>query len=621
MRNYINGIYGKKLTYVCFKDRHLPGGIFERFESYSGSLKKEDSLGLQFVPGEEGINLFVVTDNKTSLNHEDLGWVFNGYATVRKGAPVRAYFTNSKREIFVLAKGKYFGKDSYDYFDSDNVKDLFAEMKKTGTRMQILTGIDEDYNGCIFLSVPGKMSTKLKAIIKVTFKVLEAVPFSDKCKADYALPCYYIDSYVSGLLREANDAKEAEPGPEKKADDDDEDDEDDFLPFDIDDSPDSIFDGIPEEIVDDDGEDEFSNRDAKKDTPAQKNLKLEELGFTVRTYNSLKRAGINDLKTLQSKGIAYLSKLRNLGPKGVAEIKETIAKYQTVAEDASEESTAKVSHMEELDSLIGLENVKEQVRKIAAYARMKKAMGAQGTGKLSMALNTEFSGNPGTAKTTVARILAGIFHEIGLLESDDIVEVGRSDLIAGYVGQTAPKVRDVFKKADGKLLFIDEAYSLVDFSKNDFGDEAIDTIVQEMENRRDRTIVIFAGYPDRMAEFFERNPGLRSRVPFSVKFSDYPVETLVKIAESEASKRGFAITADAVSKVNSICAEATSQPQFGNGRFCRNLVENAILNFASRNFGSESATAMPEAMDLIPDDFAMPTLPEKAKPAKKFGFV
>lgn len=621
MRNYINGIYGKKLTYVCFKDRHLPGGIFERFESYSGSLKKEDSLGLQFVPGEEGINLFVVTDNKTSLNHEDLGWVFNGYATVRKGAPVRANFTNSKREIFVLAKGKYFGKDSYDYFDFDNVKDLFAEMKKTGTRMQILTGIDEDYNGCIFLSVPGKMSTKLKAIIKVTFKVLEAVPFSDKCKADYALPCYYIDSYVSGLLREANDAKEAEPGPEKNANDDDEDDEDDFLPFDIDDSPDSIFDGIPEESVDDDGEDEFSNCDAKKDTPAQKNLKLEELGFTVRTYNSLKRVGINDLKTLQSKGIAYLSKLRNLGPKGVAEIKETIAKYQTVAEDASEESTAKVSHMEELDSLIGLENVKEQVRKIAAYARMKKAMGAQGNGKLSMALNTEFSGNPGTAKTTVARILAGIFHEIGLLESDDIVEVGRSDLIAGYVGQTAPKVRDVFKKADGKLLFIDEAYSLVDFSKNDFGDEAIDTIVQEMENRRDRTIVIFAGYPDRMAEFFERNPGLRSRVPFSVKFSDYPVETLVKIAESEASKRGFAITADAVSKVNSICAEATSQPQFGNGRFCRNLVENAILNFASRNFGSESATAMPEAMDLIPDDFAMPTLPEKAKPAKKFGFV
>ena len=621
MKNYINGIYGKKLTYVCFKDRHLPGGIFERFESYSGSLKKEDSLGLQFVPGEEGINLFVVTDNKTSLNHEDLGWVFNGYATVRKGAPVRANFTNSKREIFVLAKGKYFGKDSYDYFDSDNVKDLFAEMKKTGTRMQILTGIDEDYNGCIFLSVPGKMSTKLKAIIKVTFKVLEAVPFSDKCKADYALPCYYIDSYVSGLLREANDAKEAEPGPEKKADDESDDDEDDFLPFDIDDSPDSIFDGIPEEIVDDDGEDEFSNHDAKKDTPAQKNLKLEELGFTVRTYNSLKRVGINDLKTLQSKGIAYLSKLRNLGPKGIAEIKETIAKYPAVAEDASEESTAKVSHMEELDSLIGLENVKEQVRKIAAYARMKKAMGAQGNGKLSMALNTEFSGNPGTAKTTVARILAGIFHEIGLLESDDIVEVGRSDLIAGYVGQTAPKVRDVFKKADGKLLFIDEAYSLVDFSKNDFGDEAIDTIVQEMENRRDRTIVIFAGYPDRMAEFFERNPGLRSRVPFSVKFSDYPVETLVKIAESEALKRGFAITADAVSKVNSICAEATSQPQFGNGRFCRNLVENAILNFASRNFGSESATAMPEAMDLIPDDFAMPTLPEKAKPAKKFGFV
>ena len=495
-------------------------------------------------------------------------------------------------------------------------------MKKTGTRMQILTGIDEDYNGCIFLSVPGKMSTKLKAIIKVTFKFLEAVPFSDKCKADYALPCYYIDSYVSGLLREANDAEKAEPGPEKKADesDDDGDDYEDLLPFDVDNIPESFFEDIPEGIDDDDDED-VDGIDAKKDAPAQKNLPLEELGFTVRTYNSLKRAGIIDLKTLQSKGRAYLSKIRNLGPKGLAEVLETIAKYPMPGEEVSGEAPAKVSHMEELNNLIGLENVKEQVRKIAAYARMKKAMGAQGTGKFSMALNTEFSGNPGTAKTTVARILAGIFHEIGLLESDDIVEVGRSDLIAGYVGQTAPKVRDVFKKADGKLLFIDEAYSLVDSSKNDFGDEAIDTIVQEMENRRDRTIVIFAGYPDRMGEFFERNPGLRSRVPFSVNFSDYPVETLVKIAESEASKRGFVITADAVSKVNTICAEATSQPQFGNGRFCRNLVENAILNFASRNFSSESATAMPEAMDLIPDDFAMPSLPKKAKPAKKFGFV
>jgi SpoVK/Ycf46/Vps4 family AAA+-type ATPase len=277
--------------------------------------------------------------------------------------------------------------------------------------------------------------------------------------------------------------------------------------------------------------------------------------------------------------------------------------------------------MEQLDKLIGLDEVKEQVRRITAFARMKKAMGEVGSKQLSMALNMEFTGNPGTAKTTVARILAGLFNEIGLLNSSDIVEVGRSDLVAGYVGQTAKKVKDVFAKAKGRLLFIDEAYTLLECRKNDFGDEAIDTIVQEMENHREETIVIFAGYPDKMAEFFERNPGLRSRVPFSINFKDYESETLAEISAMEASKRGFDISEEAYGKVISLCGEASKKPGFGNGRFCRNLVENAILNYAYRKYQDDASEVNPDLLILDTSDFQMPQGFDRTKVEKKFGFA
>ena len=162
-----------------------------------------------------------------------------------------------------------------------------------------------------------------------------------------------------------------------------------------------------------------------------------------------------------------------------------------------------------------------------------------------MVLNMEFIGNPGTAKTTVARITAGILHEIGLLPTSELVEVGRADLVAKYTGQTADKVKEVFQKAKGKLLFIDEAYALTDCWENSYGDEAISTIVQEMENNREDTVVIFAGYPDKMNEFFSRNPGLRSRVPFTIRFSDYSAEEMAQIVEAEAKKRGFSLMPEA----------------------------------------------------------------------------
>ena len=302
-------------------------------------------------------------------------------------------------------------------------------------------------------------------------------------------------------------------------------------------------------------------------------------------------------------------------------------------ETQKNESQAKPDYRQMLEELIGLHAAKEQVKCIAAFARMQKAMKEQGKAPLPLALNMEFAGNPGTAKTTVARIMAGIFHEIGLVSDGKPVEVGRADLIGEYVGQTAPKVQGVFNRAKGRVLFIDEAYSLVEERNGCYGDEAINTIVQEIENRRDETIVIFAGYPDKMKELFAKNPGLRSRVPFRIHFEDYSADELYRICEMEAKKRGFCIAPEAEKKMREICALATENPELGNGRFCRNLVEKSVLKFASRLFGDDAKAALGKESEsgddakaadmdytLTAEDIASFEL-AKEKKAQPIGFV
>ena len=237
---------------------------------------------------------------------------------------------------------------------------------------------------------------------------------------------------------------------------------------------------------------------------------------------------------------------------------------------------------EKLSRMIGLSEVKQRIREFVAFAKLQKLAKERGKPLLNISMNLLFTGNPGTAKTTVARLFAGIMKEKGLLSKGDLVEVGRADLIAKYVGQTAPKVREVFKKAQGNVLFIDEAYSLVDGWENEYGDEALAAIVQEMENRREDLVVIFAGYPDKMESFLSRNPGLRSRIPFVVDFPDYSGEEMVRIALLEAESRGFSMTAKAQKKLLRICEKAAYLPESGNGRFSRNLVESAILKAALR---------------------------------------
>jgi SpoVK/Ycf46/Vps4 family AAA+-type ATPase len=218
-----------------------------------------------------------------------------------------------------------------------------------------------------------------------------------------------------------------------------------------------------------------------------------------------------------------------------------------------------------------------------------------------------FTGNPGTAKTTVARLFAQIMKENGLLSKGDIHEVGRADLVGQYVGWTAQCVKDAFKKAKGGVLFIDEAYSLVDGHSGSFGDEAINTIVQEMENHRADVVVIFAGYPDKMEQFLAKNPGLRSRVAFHVPFEDYNSEELCQIADMISKKNGMNIEKDALDKLSKAFDVAKTKSDFGNGRYVRNVFEQAKMNQASRLLQKdfESITA-DEITTITADDIVIP---------------
>ena len=230
-----------------------------------------------------------------------------------------------------------------------------------------------------------------------------------------------------------------------------------------------------------------------------------------------------------------------------------------------------------------------------------------------------FSGNPGTAKTTVARLFARIMRENGLLSRGQLVEVGRGDLVGKYVGWTAPIVKEKFKAASGGVLFIDEAYSLVDGRDGSYGDEAINTIVQEMENHRADVVVIFAGYPDKMDGFLQKNPGLRSRIAFHIPFADYNSSELCQIADMLSKKNGMTIEKKALDKLEKAFDMAKADHDFGNGRYVRNVFEQAKMNQASRLLEKdfESITA-DEITTITVDDII---LPEDLKSQKRrIGF-
>jgi SpoVK/Ycf46/Vps4 family AAA+-type ATPase len=191
-------------------------------------------------------------------------------------------------------------------------------------------------------------------------------------------------------------------------------------------------------------------------------------------------------------------------------------------------------------------------------------------------------GNPGTGKTTVARLLARILHSLGALPKGHLVETDRAGLVAGFVGQTAPLVVARFDEADGGLLLIDEAYSLVRGGERDFGREAIDTIVKLIEDRRDRIVVVMAGYPGEMGELIDANPGLRSRFPKAIHFPDYSTDELLEILDGLGEEAGYHLDSEARSRARAWFDGVPRERGFGNGRTARNLFEHAVATQASR---------------------------------------
>ena len=270
-------------------------------------------------------------------------------------------------------------------------------------------------------------------------------------------------------------------------------------------------------------------------------------------------------------------------------------------------------------SMIGLDEAKKIISQAIDFNKMQKYLAAQNVNRERPSQHMVFTGNPGTAKTTVARLFAQIMRENDLLSSGHIVEVGRADLVGKFVGHTAPLVKSCFEKAKGGVLFIDEAYSLVDDRDGCFGDEAINTIVQEMENNRDNLVVIFAGYPNKMEQFLQKNPGLRSRIAFHVPFPDYTTEELCEIASLIASKKNIELSADAKNKLSAVFDKAREEDDFGNGRYVRSVIEKALMAQATRivnqNFESLSRT---ELITLRAEDIELPECAKK--PRLKLGF-
>ncbi len=631
----------------------------ESFLQTAWLLPGNGFLGWQMNSDKTGLRAFAFSKGDVKMTSGDFGWIFEEYADVEAQAP--DFFEDLYRDfpkVYVLRhmpgisdELRTFRSRHLPSEDTDYLQDVVRAVKESGGVVRIVVETGHDSQGVILFCLAEEMTLQMRALLSLAFPdtVLEEADMAD-ADTDFRLPAKYLMESMKRLLEVflLEDSLLLDSTEDPSAEDSFTEDpftEDSFTEDSSLDSGDPAYrfrweneDDLDAAYGYDDPEEYDAEDPAARSLPGAggksgggetsdqepDSLLLDEMDLSVRTYVCLNRAGIYTLGDLRKMSREDLAKIRNLGSRSLEEVINKLASMGLSLQ--GEQAPPSSSDM--LAQLIGLKDVKEQVRKIAAFARMKKDMETLGRTSVPVALNMEFVGNPGTAKTTVARILAGIFQEIGILSSSQIVEAGRADLVAGYIGQTAINVKSVFKRARGKLLFIDEAYSLASDSQRDFGYEAINTIVQEMENSRGDTVVVFAGYPEEMENFFSMNPGLRSRVPFRISFPDYSTDEMAQIVALEAQKRGFSLCPRALEKAVSLCGEAKHRSDAGNGRFCRNLVENAILGYALRVYGegAEAADGAEKDFILAEEDFSLPdnmqAIPERqeAKKTAPIGF-
>tara|TARA_R110000764_G_scaffold240105_1_gene343080 strand:- start:134112 stop:135044 length:933 start_codon:yes stop_codon:yes gene_type:complete len=246
--------------------------------------------------------------------------------------------------------------------------------------------------------------------------------------------------------------------------------------------------------------------------------------------------------------------------------------------------------LEELDSeLVGLAPVKKRIRETAALLLVNKARNELGISTTSPTLHMSFTGNPGTGKTTVALKMASLLHKLGYVKRGHLVSVTRDDLVGQYIGHTAPKTKEIIKKAMGGVLFIDEAYYLYrPENERDYGQESIEILLQIMENERDNLVVVLAGYADKMDKFFQSNPGFRSRIAHHIDFPDYNDSELFTISEKMLDEKNYQFDKEAAKAIKEYIVIRRKQPHFANARSIRNALDRAVLRQANRLFNCEN---------------------------------
>ncbi|MHB8075958.1 AAA family ATPase [Desulfosporosinus fructosivorans] len=264
--------------------------------------------------------------------------------------------------------------------------------------------------------------------------------------------------------------------------------------------------------------------------------------------------------------------------------------------------------LDELEAFIGLVTVKRLIRELQAYVEIQKRRTREKLIAEPLVLHMIFRGNPGTGKTTVARLVGRLFKEMGVLQKGHVIECERADLVGEYIGHTAQKTREQLKKALGGVLFIDEAYSLARGGEKDFGKEAIDALVKAMEDNKDNLVLILAGYRQEMEFFLQSNPGLRSRFPIHIDFPDYTLDELLAIGKSMLKSRQYELSPEGSDTLRfHLLSLINTHPYAGNARLVRNLVEKTVRKQAVRLFQKPSSSRE-ELIQILPVDITLEDL-------------